>query len=261
MNEFPHIKFLGTAGARFVMARQIRYSAGIFLRTGGQNVIIDPGPGTLLRCARCRPAIDVSRLNTLMLTHAHLDHSNDVNVMIDAMTDGGIRQRGELFAPAECLEGENRVVLNYLRQFPRRITPLGGDTTYSSGGLEFTTSVRHDHGVETYGLKFHTSHGTVSFLTDTRYFEGLKDCYSGSRLLVINVVRREPHEKYDLQHLNLAEAEGIIDAVQPEMAVLTHFGMTMVRAEPWKLAERMSGRLGVRVLAASDGRTIRLDKL
>jgi len=49
------IKLPGTAGARFVVARQLRSSAGVYLRINGKNNILDPGPGTLVRCAKSKP--------------------------------------------------------------------------------------------------------------------------------------------------------------------------------------------------------------
>ena len=35
--------------------------------------------------------------------------------------------------------------------------------------------------------------------------------------------------------------------------LLNHFGMSMWRAKPWTVAERLSQDTGVRVIAASDG--------
>ena len=41
------IKFLGTAGARFVVMKQLRASGGVWLSLGKTNLYIDPGPGAL----------------------------------------------------------------------------------------------------------------------------------------------------------------------------------------------------------------------
>jgi len=42
------LKFLGTAGARFAMLRQLRASGGLWLRWEDTNLLIDPGPGSLV---------------------------------------------------------------------------------------------------------------------------------------------------------------------------------------------------------------------
>ena len=135
MSTPASLKFLGTGGARFVVARQLRASGGTVISAGGVRVVLDPGPGTLVRCAKSRPAIDVTMLDGVVLTHAHIDHSCDVNVLLDAMTDGGLRHRGFLFAPKECLEGENAVVLRYLRPFLEEVVTLEPETDYRLGDL------------------------------------------------------------------------------------------------------------------------------
>ena len=39
---YDFIKFLGTAGARFVMIKQLRASGGIWVSAAGRNILIDP---------------------------------------------------------------------------------------------------------------------------------------------------------------------------------------------------------------------------
>ncbi len=253
------IKFLGTAGARFVVARQLRSSAGTFVRIDGRNIVLDPGPGTLVRLAKSKPPIDVTKLDGIILSHLHIDHSNDVNVLIDAMTSGGLDRRGVLFAPASCLEGDHAVVLRYLRRFVEAIVTLEAEKTYSLGSLSFTTSVAHDHGTETYGVSFTRSGKKVSFVVDTRYAPKLVESYEGADVLVMNIVRLTRHESGEVLHLCVDDARELLRQVGPRVAVLTHFGMTMIRAKPWLVAQRLSEELGLDVRAASDGMTLELD--
>ena len=43
---------------------------------------------------------------------------------------------------------------------------------------------------------------------------------------------------------------------KPKLTILTHFGMGMVKSKPWEIAESLSKRFGVKVIAASDGMEI-----
>ena len=258
MSEADLIKFLGTAGARFVVAKQLRYSAGTFIRLNGKNVILDPGPGTLVRMAKSKPAIDVIKLDAIILSHAHIDHTGDANVLVDAMTEGGFKRRGVLFAPSGCLEGEDPVVLRYHRGFLHDIVTLEAERSYSFDGVTFATSVAHDHGTETYGIIFDRQGKKVSFMVDTRFFPELLASYAGSDVLVMNLVRLRPDESGEVLHLCVDDARKILAAIRPRKTVLTHFGMTMIRAKPWVIAQQLSDELGVEVTAASDGMVVQL---
>ncbi|HTY45511.1 MAG TPA: MBL fold metallo-hydrolase [Patescibacteria group bacterium] len=253
MAEIGFIKFLGTAGARFVMIRQLRASAGLWIRCAGTNVLVDPGPGSIVRCAASRPKLDPGLLDAIILTHRHLDHSSDINVMIEAMTEGGFKKRGTVFCPADAI-GDDPVILKYARAFPEKIEVLEEKKEYKVGNFEFQTSLRHIHPVTTYGLKFRLGSSRISLLTDTRYFPELADAYKDTDVLIICVVFAEPRAGID--HLSLPEAEDLIRQIQPKKAILTHFGMTMLKARPHLQAEELSKRLGLDVQAASDGMRI-----
>jgi phosphoribosyl 1,2-cyclic phosphodiesterase len=224
--------------------------------------LLDPGPGTLARCAASRPKINPAELQAIMLSHRHVDHSTDVNVMMEAMSEGGFKKRGLLFAPEDCLEGGDPVVLRYVRDYIEKIQILEEKSAYQINGLRFRTSGQHRHGAQTYGLIFESSLGKISFLVDTEFLPQLVKWYKGARVLVLNVVRLKPaDDDRVIQHLCLPEAKDIIAEVKPEVAILTHFGSTMLRAKPWELAEQMSRELGTKVVAASDGMNFALDEL
>ncbi len=248
------LKFLGTAGARFVMIEQLRSSGGIWVCNKDTNVLIDPGPGSIVRCSASRPKLDPMKLDALILTHKHLDHSNDINVMIEAMTEGGFKKQGVVFCPPDAV-GEDAVILKYAAKFPERIEKLKANKNYSVGGFKFKTSMKHIHPVETYGLKFNLGAASVSLLTDTKYFKKLENFYQ-TDILIISVVFFNPHPGVD--HLCLADAEEIIKACKPKRAILTHFGRTMLIAKPHIQAVALTKRLGIKVEAAYDGMCLHL---
>lgn len=249
------ITFLGTAGARFVVAHQFLASGGAWLSLGNTQILLDPGPGCLVHSAKKK--LDATKLDAIILSHKHLDHSGDINIMIEAMTEGGTQKRGLVFAPADALN-QDPVILSYLRSYPQAIQILTEGGSYKVNDISFTTPVRHKHPVETYGFVFQTPRHTFSWIIDTRYFEELTTHYTGE-LLIINVVRLNPGAPLD--HLSLPEAKDIIEKIKPKVAILTHFGMTMWRAKPWKLASKLSEETGIQIIAARDGMKLDLEEL
>jgi len=250
------IKFLGTAGARFVVMKQLRASGGIWLTLDDTTVLIDPGPGSLVRCLSSRPKLNPQDLDGIILTHRHLDHANDVNIMIEAMTNGGFKKKGVVFAPSDALEND-AVILHYVRNQVDRIEPLREKGRYTLGNISVSTPIRMKHGVETYGLNIKGKSQTISLITDTGYFKDLASHFKGD-ILIINVVLLE--EKNTIDHLCLKEAEQIIADNAPRLAILTHFGMSIIKAKPWELADQLSKKLKVPVIAARDGMELNLDK-
>lgn len=248
-NQENYIKFLGTAGARFVMIKQLRASGGIWVSYKGTNVLIDPGPGSIVRCSASKPKLDPTTLDGIILTHKHLDHSNDINVMIEAMTEGGFKKRGTVFVPSDALDIDP-VILPHTRSFPDEIITLNEGKEYSIGNIKFTTPKRHLHTVETYGLKFLFDKISVSLIADTRYFQGIEDYYKAD-IVIINLVFYEPRPGID--HLNFEEAKEIIRKINPSMAILTHFGMSMLKNKPHDLVEKLKQDIGINVVAAYDG--------
>jgi phosphoribosyl 1,2-cyclic phosphodiesterase len=240
---------MGTAGARFMVAKQLAASGGLYLEEGRTRLALDPGPGAVVQYAKRK--IDAARLDGIVLSHRHLDHCGDVNVMIEAMTEGGFRRRGALFCPGDALDSDP-VVLEYLRGFPERVVRLEPETRYSVGAIEFSSTPLHPHGAETYGFRFGDRLGWV---TDSAYYEGIAEQHRAP-VMVIHVVLLEPRP--GLPHLSLVDAEAIVREARPRLAVLTHFGMNMWRAHPWELAAAMTQSTGVEVKAARDGMTLEL---
>ena len=255
-----HIKFLGTAGARFVMIVQARSSAGVLYDVGGFRMLVDPGPGCLVRCLRSRPKVDPARLDAILLTHAHLDHAGDANVMVEAMTRGGHQRRGTLYAPTDALEGDP-IVMRYVRGYLGDLQILGeGKAWPLADGLTLSTPVRHRHSTETYGFRLETPRLRISHVADTSYFPELAGHYAPCDVLVVHVVLHEidPERKKRILHLDVADATRLVGEIAPRVAIITHFGMNMLRARPWDVAERMADQTGIPVVAARDGMTFDL---
>ncbi len=240
-----------------MVARQARASGGIWLCLRGTELLIDPGPGALVRARSNRHRLDPIHLTGIFLSHRHLDHAGDVNNMIEAMTMGGTQPRGTLFAPRDALEGDDPVVLRYLRPYLAAISVLHEGGRFHVGTIEFECPVRHVHSGEVYGARFCVPGLKLSYIADTRFFPALAEAYRAD-VVIFNVVR---YRRSDLDHLHVPEVEELVGMMKPKLSILTHFGMTMLRARPWVVASEMSQKTGCRVLAAADGMTVNLESL
>lgn len=249
MTDF--IKFFGTGGARFVASSQLRATGGLWMHYRNTDIYIDPGPGAIVRIRKSRDRLEPSDLHAVILTHRHMDHSNDVNILVESMAQGGFKKRGILFAPHDAV-GEDPVVFRFVRKYLNGITEMRESGTYTVGDISFSTPVRHHHPVETYGLVFHLEE-TIGLIADTRYFEELPEYYRVDHL-IMNVLRSQPIDSHDaVDHLTIDDARTLILAVQPKTAILTHFGFKLIRERPDIIAEKLSDETGIHVIAARDG--------
>ena len=256
------ITFLGTGGARFMIISQLLASGGLWFNFDGTEILMDPGPGCIIQATKRK--LNPEKLSALIVSHRHLDHSADANIMVEAMTRGGLKKQGRFFAPADALETEP-VIFNYLKERLEGIETLAAGKTYFVGNVSLETPVRHIHGVENYGVVFKTAKYRIAYITDTGYFEDLQKYYRGD-LLIMNVVFVEPRINIDfngtpINHLSLPDAERLINEIKPKIAILTHFGMGMWRAKPWVLAEELTQKTGIRTIAARDGMQFHLSEL
>lgn len=249
------ITFLGTAGARIMVANQIQASGGIWLSLNGTEILLDPGPGSIVQATRRQ--FMPERLKAILLSHRHLDHSGDMNIMVESMTQGGFKPHGKVFLPQDAL-GKEPVLYSYLHDYLDGVEILKEGGTYQVDGVSFSTPLKHHHSVETYGFKFNLGPRSFSYIADSKYLDALVENYR-SDLLIINVVFLEL--RHEIAHLSIADVEKIIRGIRPRAAILTHFGMQIWKAHPAELAEKLTSKIGVRVIAACDGMQFDLAEL
>jgi phosphoribosyl 1,2-cyclic phosphodiesterase len=245
------IKFVGTGGARMVASKQVRSTGGLWFHYRDTNLYIDPGPGALVHIHGSGDHLEPSRLDGIILTHKHLDHANDVNILIEAMAEGGFKKRGLLFCPEDALVGDP-VVLKYVRAYLDAVHPLEAGKSYVVKDISFSVPVRHIHPVEAYGLIFNLNK-RIGLIADTRYFDELPDHYQVD-VLIINVLRVKPISQGDpIDHLSVEDFKKIVSRVRPEKAIMTHLGMNMIKEKPAEIARDLEQELGISVIAAYDG--------
>ncbi|MFB6217118.1 MAG: MBL fold metallo-hydrolase, partial [Candidatus Aenigmatarchaeota archaeon] len=131
------LKFLGTGGGRYVTGMQRRRTAGIILITDKAQLHIDPGPGALVYS---HEEVDASETNGVIVSHAHPDHSNDAEAIIEMMTQA-YNKPGAVFANKTCFEGTPDIekrISNYHRDLCVKSKTLedGGEEMFKGLKIE-----------------------------------------------------------------------------------------------------------------------------
>ena len=113
------------------------------------------------------------------------------------------------------------------------------------------------HPVETYGIIFKWNSKRLGYIPDTEYFPELSEAYKNLDYLIINVVRMKNDKR--IRHLNMADAKNLIQKIQPKCAIMTHFGLQVLKASPEYQAKMISEQTGIKVIAAYDGMVLNFE--
>ena len=74
--------FLGSGGGRHHLRTQHRATGGILFKFNETQAHIDPGPGAIVRINQYGE--DPTKTELFIVTHIHIDHFNDISVMIES---------------------------------------------------------------------------------------------------------------------------------------------------------------------------------
>src|SRR3989344_3294717 len=244
--------FLGTAGSAAVYSKQLRSSGGMVLRIEDLQFHIDPGPGALVKAKEM--GVNLHHNTAIFVTHNHLNHCNDLNVVIDAMTHGGIEHRGLVLGSKSLLLEENSFLTKHHKNLVEKIIPLEKNHRVGIELIEINTLPADHTDPHALGFKFFCPKLTLSYSGDTAYSQSLVDEMKGSDLVILNVPY--PGNKAVGKNLDTEAAIKIISQVRPKMAILTHFGTEMIKADPLVEAREVQRITGIQTIAAQDGLSI-----
>ncbi|MBA7673125.1 Ribonuclease BN [subsurface metagenome] len=263
-NKEDEIVFLGSGGGRIHIRTQYRATGGILFKFNGIQAHIDPGPGAIVRINQYNE--DPLKTELFFVTHFHVDHFNDIQVMIEASRDRffdnerKLVKKGILFAPQN--------VINYISQYHQNmlegIIPFKAGDTFNYNGIEIIgTKVVHTK-VAGFGIRFRLKDYSIAFSSDTMVFDKFPDQFHGIDILVLNLLR--PNSIYCKRHLCTDEVIPYLNKIDPtpNTLIITHFGAYMdsprsdrnfVPSQVKKLQEQTEIK---RVIAAEDGMKLKI---
>ncbi len=177
-------------------------------------MVLDTGPDFRYQMLRAR----VPTLDAVVYTHGHKDHVaglDDVRAY-NYWQNSGINLFADAFTE-EILRREFRYAFNGDR-YPGipvlDIIPMEGNP-FTIGDIHFEPIRVMHYKLPIYGYRI----GDFSYITDANYIapEELEKI-KGSRTLVLNALRREPH----ISHFNLDEAISLAQQIGAEQTYLIH---------------------------------------
>jgi phosphoribosyl 1,2-cyclic phosphate phosphodiesterase len=222
-----HVTFLGTGTSTGVPMigcpcdvchspdpRDKRLRSSILIRTPRTSIVIDSTPDFRYQMLR----VGLTSLNGIVFTHPHKDHiaglddvrafnffmQEPMHVYANAMTEETLkREFGYAFADKRY-PGVPEIVLHTI-----------DDKPFHVHDLEFIPIQVWHHKMPVYGYRI----GDFTYITDaSRIDPSEKEKIRGSKVLVLNALRRESH----ISHFTLDEAVALADELGAERAYFTH---------------------------------------
>ena len=242
------------------MIRQLRCTGGIWFTYGGLNGIIDPGPGSLYHICNASPFLDVNSIKAVLLTHKHLDHSTDINVIIEAITEGGFRKQSTLIIPEDAMTSPDSVLLNYSAQKVSRIQKTkDGLITELDHGVS-VEAVKHVHNnVDCFGYILRKEGlRTWGIISDTKPLTTFAERYKDCDYISVNTTFLEKNTHSE--HMSISDTMELLQELSPKLATISHMGIKILNKGPETLAKQISNK-HTRVVAGQDGMIINLDNL
>ena len=204
---------------RSVDFRDKRLRSSVHVRVAGKSFVIDTGPDFRQQVLR----LGLLNLDAVLFTHEHKDH-----------TAGLDEVRAYNFRSGQDMPVYGRA--NVLRQLEQEFSYIFAEFKYPGvprinayaitnepfelqGVPIIPIDVLH-HQLPVFGYRI----GDFTYLTDLNYISDQElEKVAGTRVLVLDALRREPH----LSHFSLDQSLALIECIRPERTYLTHISHQM----------------------------------
>lgn len=192
-----------------------RLRSSIFVQLGETHLVVDVGPDFRQQMLR----LGIRKLDAAIFTHEHKDHTAG----LDDIRPFNFMQKKSLNIYAttrvqDALKTQFDYIFN-VHDYPGlpkvNLIDIQGDTPFEVEGHQVIPIQTLHYKLPVLGFRF----GDFTYITDANYIsEEEKEKVKGSKILVLNALRREAH----ISHFTLSEAVTLAQEIGAEQTYFTH---------------------------------------
>ncbi len=200
--------------------------------------------------------IDPKTITAVLVSHAHINHCNDINVLISAIAVGK-NKSGNLIANKTLFSGDSQYmtyITDYHKNLLEKHTILQAGQKISLGNTDIIALKTKHSDKHCIGFKFITPDFTLSYSSDTKFFKALSEEYKNTNILILNVTNRIQDQ--DSDNLSVEDAIQIIFAVKPKLTIIQHFSLELVKQDIISVTREIQKKTSSQVISARDGMVI-----
>lgn len=186
---------------------------------GDKSILIDAGPDLRYQALRA----GIKKVDVLLVTHEHKDHIGGMSEIRSAV----LKQRQPI-----AVYARDQVLEHIQREFHYLFTPVSHqgvssfelhaikNRSFEACGVTATPIQVYHNKLPVWGFRM----GGFTYITDAKVIPEEEIAkMQGTRVLVVNALRKEPHGA----HFNLEEALSLAQKVGAEITYLTHISHQM----------------------------------
>jgi phosphoribosyl 1,2-cyclic phosphate phosphodiesterase len=201
-----------------------RLRSSIHIQTENASIVIDTGPDFRQQMLR----ENIKHLDAVVFTHEHKDHTAGLD---DVRAFNFVQKKAmKVYATKQVQEALKREFAYAFAdtKYPGvpeiALEEINADTPFTINGVTLIPILVYHYKLPVLGFRI----GDFTYITDANFIpEEEKEKIKGSKIIVINALRRQTH----ISHFTLEEAIALMDELKPEKAYFTHISHQLGKHE------------------------------